>query len=842
MSGLPTNSILTDGTQGWNRSSKNEDYTDKYRSFWSVKTSIKSYKSVDLFIKYRQPEAVYKVSRNLGINDDVVSWNLTGKITWEGNYANQEGGGSYLEVLDDAGKVITRFFNKGTDPSVIYGNRKIIAQGLKGDIKMVTSQKQPISITFNRTGATFKFANYPSVTTSIFDATANWKSPATMRVYFWTTKSLTNYNLDRVIGLDNMKFSITASSATTIDPPTVVGDDVDNILTASHALGSSNILVSENNGPFTAYPGEIYVGNVARPAGYWRFKVTSIAKKIGSGIVNSPAFYFTPLAPLLTPDDSENTLKASHELNASEIEVSVNNAAFEPYVGQIDVKDVTKPAGHWKFRIKSSYLRTESEVVNSPEFTVTPLPPSLKVNDAENTLSASHELGSSEILVSINSQTYKQYEGQIVVGDRSRALGWWKFKIKSAAGRSESAVVYSRPFNASSTTASPNINGNDEKNTLTASHNLGTSEIVVSENNGSFRAYSGTINVGNVDRPFGYWKFKTKGAQERYESAEVKSPAFTFTTTPKPPILVADDKYNTLRASHEFLYFTQILVSENNGDFKDYTGKINVYNIARPKGYWKFKTEAGLRRNESEIVESPAFTFSSTPAAPNLSVDDKENTISASHILGSSEIVVSENNGTYRAYTGKINVGNVARPFGYWKFKIKAAAQRLESKIAQTYAFTITTTPNPPVLTADDVNNTLIASHDFLYFTQLLVSENNGDFKAYTGKIQVYNVARPAGYWKFKTVAGTRRNESAVVASPAFTAKAYASRTANSNKGSNDNGTPADNKRSSTAASTTKPMTIKESKDLGDITVLNPANSLQKITLDSALNGKYFTR
>jgi hypothetical protein len=117
------------------------------------------------------------------------------------------------------------------------------------------------------------------------------------------------------------------------------------------------------------------------------------------------------------------------------------------------------------------------------------------------------------------------------------------------------------------------------------------------------------------------------------------------------------------------------------------------------------------------------------------------------------------------------------------------------------------------------------------------VSENNGDFKAYTGKIQVYNVARPAGYWKFKTVAGTRRNESAVVASPAFTAKAYASRTANSNKGSNDKGTPADNKRSSTAASTTKPMTIKESKDLGDITVLNPANSLQKITLDSALTG-----
>jgi hypothetical protein len=523
--------------------------------------------------------------------------------------------------------------------------------------------------------------------------------------------------------------------------------------------------------------------------------------------VTSPEFKIatsaiTPTAPVLVSYDVANTLTASHVLGSSEILVSVNNGTYVAYSGQINVGNVDRPFGYWQFKIKAAQLRNESSVVKSSAFTftTTPKPPILVADDKYNTLIASHEvLYFTQILVSENNGDFKDYTGKINVYNIARPKGYWKFKTEAGLRRNESEIVESPAFTFSSTPAAPNLSVDDKEDTISVYHLLGSSEIVVSENNGTYRAYTGKINVGNVARPFGYWKFKIKAAEQRLESDIVQTPAFTITTTPNPPVLTADDVYNTLIASHDFLYFTQLLVSENNGDFTAYTGKIQVYNVARPAGYWKFKTAAGIRRNESEIAESPAFTFTTTPAAPQLLANDETNTITVFHELGLSEILVSENDGAYVSYSGQINIGNVDRPFGYWKFKIKAAQQRYESSVVKTPAFTITTTPNPPVLTADDVYNTLIASHDFLYFTQLLVSENNGDFKAYTGKIQVYNVARPAGYWKFKTAAGLRRNESAVVASPAFTVKAYASRTANSNKASNDNVTAASDTNNSSA-------------------------------------------
>jgi hypothetical protein len=57
-------------------------------------------------------------------------------------------------------------------------------------------------------------------------------------------------------------------------------------------------------------------------------------------------------------------------------------------------------------------------------------------------------------------------------------------------------------------------------------------------------------------------------------------------------------------------------------------------------------------------------------------------------VLGNSEIVVSENGGAFVTYTGQINVGDVSRPYGYWRFKIKAATQRNESAVAYSPAFT----------------------------------------------------------------------------------------------------------------------------------------------------------
>jgi predicted heme/steroid binding protein len=344
---------------------------------------------------------------------------------------------------------------------------------------------------------------------------------------------------------------------------------------------------------------------------------------------------------------------------------------------------------------------------------LTPSAPALQADDATDILSASSTLGNSEIEVSENGGSYVAYTGQISVGNVSRVQGYWKFKIRSAAGRNESSIVESPAFTiVNSTPSAPVVVADDATDLLSASSTLGNSEIEVSENGGAYVAYTGQISVGNVSRVQGYWKFKIRSAAGRNESSIVESPAFTIVnSTPSAPVVVADDATDILSASST-LGNSEIEVSENGSSYVAYTGQISVGNVSRVQGYWKFKIRSAAGRNESSIVESPAFTIvNSTPSAPVVVADDATDLLSASSTLGNSEIEVSENGGSYVAYTGQISVGNVSRVQGYWKFKIRSAAGRNESSIVESPAFTIVnSTPSAPVVVADDATDLLSAS------------------------------------------------------------------------------------------------------------------------------------
>ncbi|QPH39940.1 right-handed parallel beta-helix repeat-containing protein [Pedobacter endophyticus] len=564
--------------------------------------------------------------------------------------------------------------------------------------------------------------------------------------------------------------------------PVVTGDDKTNILSGKHDLYGSDIVVSENGGAFQAYTAAINVGNVDRPAGYWKFKIKAADGRNESAEVPSPAFtmeMITPTPPVMVANDVKNTLSVSHAVYPNEIIYSVNNESYQPYAGEINVGNASVQQGYWKFKIRSAKDRNESEVVVSPVFTQvsTPTAPKVVANDELNTLTASHDTYASGLMVSINDGAYQPYTGPIDVGNVARPSGYWKFKISASNDRTESTVVSSPAFTTSiitTTPAPPSLTADDNANTLTATHSNYPADIMFSENNGTYQLYTGVINVGNVARPSGYWKFKVRSGEGRTESSIVSSPAFTETiiTTPAPPSLTADDNANTLTASQNN-YPADIMFSENNGTYQLYTGVINVGNVARPSGYWKFKVRSGEGRTASSIVSSPAFTETiiTTPAPPSLTADDTANTLTASQNNYPADIIVSENNGTYKLYTGVINVGNVARPSGYWKFKVRSGEGRTESSIVSSPAFTtsiITTTPAPPSLTADDTANTLTASQNN-YPADIMVSENNGTYQLYTGVINVGNVARPSGYWKFKVRSGEGRTESSIVSSPAFT-------------------------------------------------------------------------
>src|SRR5689334_6134139 len=98
------------------------------------------------------------------------------------------------------------------------------------------------------------------------------------------------------------------------------------------------------------------------------------------------------------------------------------------------------------YRIGTSGTGTSIEEPGSNNNT-TPAAPIVTGNDELNILSASHALGDSQIVFRENGGPFQPYAGAIVVGDATRALGYWEFKIKSAAGRNESAIAKSPAFN-----------------------------------------------------------------------------------------------------------------------------------------------------------------------------------------------------------------------------------------------------------------------------------------------------------------------------------------------------------------------------------------------------------
>ncbi|GEO10447.1 hypothetical protein SAE01_29430 [Segetibacter aerophilus] len=793
MAGLPYRSSLADNTSGWTRNPASD------AAGWNAKTNVKTYskrKSPDLYITYSQEAGAYTIKRDLGTNNNLSSWRLFGKVNYDNCMPNTSIG-VYLDVLDDNGKIIIRFYNSidySASPITVnvYANNTLISSGPEATVKNITKRFQLLDISMVAGAISVGYAGSEPVKVGSYDLAANTGSPKTMQLYF-TNSGGPAYG--KVIGLDEFRFVPSNNTINTPIAPTLAADDVANTLVASHTIGDTAIVVSENGSAFVQYLGKISVNNLARPSGYWKFKIKAATMRNESAVVSSPEFTIsntinitTPAAPIIVIDNTIMTLKASHPLGDSVILVSENGGPYLPYIGQISVGNVVKPEGYWKFKVKSGLQRNESAVINSPELnattsptTNTPAAPTVIGNDVTKVLSASHSLGDSVILVCENGGPYLLYTGQINVGNVSRPVGYWKFKIKAGIGRNESGISESPAFSTTIQNVTPTppiITIDDINNMVTASHVLGSSEIIVSANGSDFVQYPGPITVGNVNREAGYYKFKIKAVPGRNESVLASSPAFTINTsisTPAAPILKADDAANTLDASHD-LGNTEIVVSENGGAFVGFVGLISVGDISRPAGYWKFKIKSARDRNESAIAVSPEFTVKSipsfTPDAPTVVGNDSTDLLSASHLLGASEIVVSENGSAFAPYTGSVNVGNVSRPLGYWKFKIKSGQNRNESAVAASPEFTIASissiTPDAPALVGDDIANVLSASHS-LGISEILVSENGSAFTAYTGSINVGNTSRSAGYWRFKIRAGLQRNESIVASSPEFT-------------------------------------------------------------------------
>jgi len=88
-----------------------------------------------------------------------------------------------------------------------------------------------------------------------------------------------------VMNLQNLRFFADLGVAQI----NLLADDEQNRLAATVSSGNAPILVSTDGGPFVPYTAPIEVGDVERPAGYWRFQLAT-ASAIASQIIYSPAF------------------------------------------------------------------------------------------------------------------------------------------------------------------------------------------------------------------------------------------------------------------------------------------------------------------------------------------------------------------------------------------------------------------------------------------------------------------------------------------------------------------------------------------------------------------------
>lgn len=116
--------------------------------------------------------------------------------------------------------------------------------------------------------------------------------------------------------------------------------------------------------------------------------------------------------------------------------------------------------------------------------------------------------------------------------------------------------------------------------------------------------------------------FRVKGTEAGKEDSDWAVSSATTqaagATTPAPPTITGDDIANTTTVVHE-LGVSEIVASVSNGAFvalttvpgwNATTQKIDEGNVTRAAGYRKYKIKSAPGRNESSVVNSPAFVES----------------------------------------------------------------------------------------------------------------------------------------------------------------------------------------------------------------------------------------
>ena len=247
--------MVQDGIYGWHRNpTTNAGTLAAGNISWGVQTNLWSYKKDAPYdvsvISFRQPGQKAHLTRDLTSPSTapLTTWNFAATINYGNKYylsnypnvreeTDADSYGQYLDILDDADKVIARFNPKdiGGNVHTLQGNGVTImsapvSSGGYDPLSFVSKQSIPtrLSISAQNGLITFTYGSYAPVTRPVFDSTANWQNPRTLRLHFWTGSNATGYR--QAIALGEATFSpaptVSEMPAPPLPPPPFDGFNV----------------------------------------------------------------------------------------------------------------------------------------------------------------------------------------------------------------------------------------------------------------------------------------------------------------------------------------------------------------------------------------------------------------------------------------------------------------------------------------------------------------------------------------------------------------------------------------------------------------------------------------
>ncbi len=214
MANLPFDDTLSTNF-GWTRSAiENKVAANKFTDYYTVNTSVLKYEKLetpDIHVWFVSNKArTNTVSRTLGQNTGATNWKIEGDLAYSDNMPNGQNTNSFLEVLDGAGKTLTRFYpviNRSVIPArcAIMANRDTLATGTESGIRNAMSGYLPFTISAVAGVITFSYGDYTQTSDVIMDATGTWNDPATLQ-YRNVSTATSGGVYKAVIDFKNLKF------------------------------------------------------------------------------------------------------------------------------------------------------------------------------------------------------------------------------------------------------------------------------------------------------------------------------------------------------------------------------------------------------------------------------------------------------------------------------------------------------------------------------------------------------------------------------------------------------------------------------------------------------------